>query len=86
MCIYSSENKYERLFSRGTENFSYAENMEDWEQCYEWYRKHKYFKKVSFIDWIAYLLTQSVKYILQVWEKYCNISMEELAYNQYINI
>ena len=84
--FYNAEKKYERLFTKGSNEYYYAENMEDWRECYEWYRKHKCLKRVSFVDWVAYLLTQSVKYIIEIWEKYCSISMEELAFNEKISL
>lgn len=85
--FYNAEKKYERLFEKGNEAFSYAENMEDWRECFNWYKEHKFFnKKQTFVDWLAYLLTQSVKYILQVWEKYCSISMEEIAFGERIEL
>lgn len=82
--FYNAEKKYERLFERGSEQFSYAETMEDWRECYQWYRKHKMLKRTTFVDWVVYLLTQSVKYIHEVWEKYCSISMEEIAFGETI--
>ena len=82
--FYNAEKKYERLFAKGSNEYYYAENIEDWRECYEWYKEHKFFGKTSFVDWIAYLLTQSVNYIIAIWEKYCSISMEELAFNEKI--
>lgn len=74
--------KYEKLFTDGEKDFAYAKDLGDWKECFDWYKNHKFLgKKTSFAEWLPYMLTQSVKYIHETWEFYCEISMEEMAMN-----
>lgn len=73
--------KYQRIFTQNEESeFAQPKTLGDWEECFVWYKQHGFLGKQKFSEWIPFLLTQSVKYVQEQWDFYCQNSMEELAF------